>query len=228
MRKMPWKWERSSRLISDSAVPLTKRLINKGENVWNLYTFLFTCCNLTFWGNFLLEQRNHLKKKINLGSWSCRYLNKRNMDIPAFYDHINSCSLRGAGLRVTERKWIQKAAAVGGERPWWRRDGIMKKENRVKGGEWMNHGDKSSPSVISRGTHCHWGAREQGKTAMHCNDFIQQLFWAIRGISWDICTPRERQKGEEDAAGELSASRHKDMAEKKSTHLDCSASAVPR
>lgn len=72
------------------------------------------------------------------------------------------------------------------ERPWWRRDGIMKKENWVKGGDWMNQGDKSSLSVISQGAHWHWwgwGGQRVYIKKKKCNDFI----WALTTVvshSW--------------------------------------------
>lgn len=68
-----------------------------------------------------------------------------------------------------------------------------------------------------------------GGVAMQSNEFIQQLKWAIPGISWDIYTPqKERQKGEEDAAGELSALHHWHTAEgrKHKLGLQCFCSSL--
>lgn len=53
-----------------------------------------------------------------------------------------------------------------------------------------------------------------GGGVLQCSDLIQQLKWAIPGISWDLYTPqKERQKEEEDAAEELSALHHWHTAE---------------
>lgn len=121
---------------------------------------------------------------------------------------------------VTEGKWIEKETAVGGERPWWRRDGIMKEKTEWKEeSEWIRLISRACESFPRALAATDEGEKIHNKAVqwLHPTTVVSPLWYFLRHLHWRM----QAKPKKDDAAGGYGLIIWENMR----GSLDCSGSA---